>query len=212
MTCATEYGEETWRQIREEGINTSAISAMRYGGFAIVDQQNEVVQFYDDNGEHGQDIEFNRTDETRVKSIVQLANGNFICGGVNMTSNDPHLWYLNADGTEVRDTTLFAEGCQDSVALYAVGDYILLAGFNGVVCSGVGTVRLMLLDSLFNVIGIESFGGNTHVVLKDVTVGADGSIFLCGAYDRGNGSYSALVTKYNSELVAVWSTTVHPNM
>lgn len=212
LTNVTRYGEVSWSQeFVGEDIYSTSVTGLRLGGFAMVQQQNDIVRFYDDNGVHVRNIEFNGTDEMRVTSVVQLANGNFVCGGVNMTSNDPHLWYYNSDAVEVRDTTLYAENCQDSVVLYPVGDNILLAGNNGLVCNGAGTVRLMLLDSLFNTIGVESFGGNTHVVLKDVTVGADGSIFLCGAYDRGIGSYSVLVTKYNENLDAIWSTTVHPN-
>lgn len=213
LTCVTEYGQVMWsHEFDSEELHWTSVVSLRNGGFAMVEQFSEIVRFYDDNGIHGHDIEFNRTDETRVTSVAQLENGNFIIGGVKLTSNDPHLWYYNADGTEVRDTTLYMEGCQDSVVLYPAGENILVAASNGTICSETDPVRLMLIDSAFNVIGVESFGGSAHVVLKDITVADDGSIFLCGAFDRGIGSYSTLVTKYDPDLNAVWSTVVHPNL
>lgn len=211
LTCVTEYGEVLWSQENAElDIYVSSLTGLRQGGYAFVDQYHEIVRFYDNNGIHGHDIEFSTTDEYRVTSIAQLENGNFIAGGVNMTSNDPHLWYYTASGTEERDTTLYVEGCQDSVVLYPVGERVLVAASNGTICSETDPVRLMLIDSGFNVIGVESFGGSAHVVLKDITVAVDGKIYLCGAFDRGLGSYSTLVTKYDDTLGAIWSTTVHP--
>ncbi|NUO19825.1 hypothetical protein HUU59_10285 [bacterium] len=213
LTCVTEYGEVMWSQLFDsQELHWTSVVSLRNGGFAMVEQYSEIVRFYDNNGVHGHDIEFNRTDEYRVTSIAQLGNGNFIAGGVNMTSNDPHLWYYTASGTEERDTTLYVEGCQDSVVLYPAGENILVAASNGTICSETDPVRLMLIDSAFNVIGVESFGGSAHVVLKDITIADDGSIYLCGAFDRGIGSYSALITKFDANLNAVWSTMVHPNM
>lgn len=210
ITCLTKYGEVSWADGGNRDIRLSTISSLRNGGFALTDIMDEVVQLFDNNGVHGRDIEFNSTDRFAVQATRQWENGEYLVAGVELDTPYPHIWAYSTLDSLPRDTTYQTEFCVDSVALYEAGDNMLLACMNGGSCDGPSAVHLILLNSDLVILGQATFGGNTHVVLKDVTVGADGGIFLCGAFDRGNGSYSALVAKYDASLNAVWSTTVHP--
>ncbi len=209
--CMTQYGEALWSGNQESASHATTIASMRHGGYARVDLDAETVRTFHDDGVFDRSMSLGTTDTLFAQTITQLENANYIVAGVDAASNDPHLWTYSPSAEAMNDTTIAIDGCQDSIAIFSIGDNILLLCRNGESCSGPGSQTAVLLDEELNIIGETSFGGNTHVVLKDVTVGADGSIFLCGAYDRGNGSYSALVTKYDASLNAVWSTTVQPS-
>ncbi len=212
LTCVTEYGQAVWSQIRQEGIDASAISAMQYGGYAIVDQSENAVSWFDNGGIFVHSVEIGANNPNIAYSITQMPDSDYVIAGVSREGNDPYVWTYSADFTLLDEATVSYLNCLDSVAVQAINNDILLICKAGEGCGRPGAQRLLLLNRDLTTIAQESFGGETNVVVKEVHVSDDGSLFVCGAFDRGNGSYSALVSKYDASLNAVWSTTVHPNM